>query len=599
MATSKATWILLISITGFTCAVLTRQEGFAFATLAVVIWVAVTWIRVRVKTSMLISSMSSVERVFEGLEGNIALNLDQSYKIRINADLPKRLGGLRVRIDDIIPTAFAIHDGFTSATFDNAGSKTISWQYQLKPVCVGKCELPGFNLSISDPSGLFEINRFVPCSQPIMVLPFLIRPQSTVSVLKTRNQQLLAGIHRHRRPGFSAELLGIREYTKGDPPRSIAWKATAKLGKLMTCEYESEVPIRSTVLIDLSSHQFLGRPGPATADRSIASAGSIARLLLADKDPVACHVIADEKQRRISHGQGERHLTRILQSLLPVHSKSRVSESLTAEELTDRAWVNCLRRFPELLDIRVNPTSFGISNLLWEKHSLSWTSLLLYIATGIVPMLLYRFATLLWKSFSKQQTARQREQLSYVFTQFYNLPPEAAIQMQFNDASFTKYCRTFLVDYPYAEFLPIASLNEEETIASQQNANQTMSNVLLQSVARANDNELFVLIGTAPSHDEQISVLVESIKVALGAYHRVVFIDVGFVDSIYEIEDRSAQILLQQARQRSSELRAQRLKQRLAKIGVPVSCVHDPKMMELVASELRILKSGRSSMART
>ena len=48
------------------------------------------------------------------------------------------------------------------------------------------------------------------------------------------------GVHRHRRPGSGGELLDLRDYLPGDPPKTIAWKVSARRDKLITREYERD-----------------------------------------------------------------------------------------------------------------------------------------------------------------------------------------------------------------------------------------------------------------------------------------------------------------------------------------------------------------------
>ena len=38
----------------------------------------------------------------------------------------------------------------------------------------------------------------------------------------------------------------------GDPPRTIAWKVSARRDRLITKEFESEVPVRCTLFLDTS-----------------------------------------------------------------------------------------------------------------------------------------------------------------------------------------------------------------------------------------------------------------------------------------------------------------------------------------------------------
>ena len=57
----------------------------------------------------------------------------------------------------------------------------------------------------------------------------------------TKNNRLFEmGIHRNRYPGRGAELESLREYTRDDDSRHIDWKATARLNKPVTKEFQTE-----------------------------------------------------------------------------------------------------------------------------------------------------------------------------------------------------------------------------------------------------------------------------------------------------------------------------------------------------------------------
>src|SRR5690606_28655317 len=100
--------------------------------------------------------------------------------------------------------------------------------------------------------------------------------------------------------------------------------------------------------------QFAGRPGPAPADRIFSAGASIARLLLADRDPVASMLIARRERVWLPPGLGERHLMRLLLRMVSF-STPLPDESLDLAELTTRAWTCGFHHYPELFDATINP----------------------------------------------------------------------------------------------------------------------------------------------------------------------------------------------------------------------------------------------------
>ena len=105
------------------------------------------------------------------------------------------------------------------------------------------------------------------------VLPPLADAEGHAPSGKRHNLLPPPGIHRLRRPGTGSELLDLRDYRPGDPPKTIAWKVTARRGRLITKEFESEVPVRCTLFVDASNSVRLAAPasGARGAGRGIHS----------------------------------------------------------------------------------------------------------------------------------------------------------------------------------------------------------------------------------------------------------------------------------------------------------------------------------------
>jgi len=306
MLTFRSSFLICLSVFGLAFGILLEQESIALISLSILLLVWLQWLSfASMRRSTRKFRNSFVRSIDNQSEATITMVTDRSYEVELRFDVSKLRPGYRVTIQDVVPDGFVVsglsqivfespHKSFLP-TFGSSGrydaSRTSNrpsgrpmarLKYLVQtPVC-GKFAFSGVKLEIADAIGFFRSQQFIAFNQALTVLPFLIRPQTTVSILKHNNLQQHLGHHRHRSAGISSELHGIRDYRPGDPPRSIAWKATAKLGKLMTSEYENEVPVRGTLIVDLGGYQFEGRPQASAGDRSISTAASIARLLLAD-----------------------------------------------------------------------------------------------------------------------------------------------------------------------------------------------------------------------------------------------------------------------------------------------------------------------------
>ncbi len=533
-----------------------RQEPLALSGLTVFLWVGLEWVHFQFRTLAADPLFRSLTRRIDGQSRpSQVLVIDRPATVEVELHVSPRLKGLRCVVEDAVPREIPLAEGAPVLVADAAGADHWTLRYVLRPRISGRTTLPGLQVTLSDPQGLFRWRRFAPLVQELSVLPFLIRPQATVSVVKRENVQLLPGLHRHRRAGFSTELLGIRDYRSGDPPRSIAWKATARRGKLMTCEYENEAPIRATILADLSPRQFVGRPGPAGADRVIAASASIARLLLSDGDPVAGVIAAGSEQAWLPHGSGERHLSRLLLRLLAFKAPLSL-DGLALEDVTHLAWTCAIRRFPELFDSAVNDPQ--ISMFVWGR---------------------------------RRTLARQREQLSLALAETYRGEPGLSTRLRFDDRLYRDYCRRLLEDHPNLVDRSHLAAPPRLTPEDEQRTIEALSRGLLTGVARANDNELFVFVTTLPALPESRDRLLAATRVARSEHHRVLMVDVGSDETPDRWRDATVRRIVAESREADHFAEFERA---LVRLGGKIARLPDARLIEKVAAEIELLRTGRA-----
>src|SRR5207237_1946828 len=127
-------------------------------------------------------------------------------------------------------------------------------------------------------------------------LPPLADAEGHRPTVKRYNLLPSPGQHRHLRPGSGSELLDLRDYLVGDPPKTIAWKISARRDRLITKEFESEVPVRCTLFVDASNSVRVpslpgegeggGAPRPSRAlDRLVELAAGVVQVNTAAPDP--------------------------------------------------------------------------------------------------------------------------------------------------------------------------------------------------------------------------------------------------------------------------------------------------------------------------
>ncbi len=562
MLTVRGSMMLAIATIGLIGGLLGRNSEAALACLAILVWMSFYWLGILWLANHRPVLKLAERKINNDHESNLVLSINGRYAVKTSWTAPRDLTGMRFQIHEILPDTFAIVDGRAGCCKRSRVGEKTELNFVVQPAACGRFELPGLVVQINDWPGLFHLQRFIACPQQVTVLPWLIRLQTTTAVVKSNNIQSAPGQHAYRRAGFSAELLGIREYQPGDPPRTIAWKATARTGNVMSREFEMEVPVRTSVICGLSPFQFLERPATSVADRVITAAASLARLILSDRDPVALMLASEKGTSRISHGGGQRQLVRILHHLLDATARANSVENLSDTELYETIMQAAWRRFPQLFD-----------------HGLN----------SIPPIKLRLFP-------EGRRNAMTRRRLALVLAYLLNLPPGSEILLAADNDAMLEACRAWSRKYPVT--LPryhsaVGRPSVEEQHALQRNIVAS----LLQCRSRARDNELYIVIAELMSSNEANRELLEAIRVCRAAKHRVLLIETparAVAEEAYYDND-AARILTAHADTRTGNNSL--IRQQLTSLGVRCASLDEPGMMQKVVDEIDLLRSGKSRSA--
>src|SRR5262249_15375100 len=143
------------------------------------------------------------------------------------------------------------------------------------------------------------------------VMPALADARGRFPTAKRHNLLPLIGAHRHRRPGSGSELLDLRDYLPGDPPKMIAWKPSARRDRLMTKEFESEVPIRCTLFVDPSTSVRVGLPGHNALARLVEIVAAVAQANSAARDLTGLCLFDEQSTSYAKPARSPRHILQL------------------------------------------------------------------------------------------------------------------------------------------------------------------------------------------------------------------------------------------------------------------------------------------------
>ncbi len=89
-----------------------------------------------------------------------------------------------------------------------------------------------------------------------------------------------------RRRGLGTDFMNIREYQPSDDMRRINWKASARVDRLLTNEFEGERSSDVVIVLDAREVSALGPPATSLLDHSIRATASLAAKMLASRNRV-------------------------------------------------------------------------------------------------------------------------------------------------------------------------------------------------------------------------------------------------------------------------------------------------------------------------
>lgn len=238
---------------------------------------------------------------------------------------------------------------------------------RLRPSRVGDAWFQGFVARIDVAGGLFAVRAWLAAPQRLSVLPrrFMLKTDTALRATRSSLQEQ-AGLTYTRRRGHGLEIRELRDHQPGDPFKHIAWRASARRGKLISREYESDLVLSTWVVIDVSPSMFWGKPGKARIDYAIETAYNLLEVVLGQGDRAGLLIHDDQVRVQVPPGTGRPQLIRLLDALTEIpHLVHESRTELTDGELVERAasWLRAQSgknfKLPERLMATMDPRESG------------------------------------------------------------------------------------------------------------------------------------------------------------------------------------------------------------------------------------------------
>jgi uncharacterized protein (DUF58 family) len=534
MLTQRGFWFLLVTLTLLAAGLEGQATVLCLVCLTLLGWFFAAWLTFAVQVRLLSGCLHLKRQLSEARGPVSSLWAGSTYRVWVSLQSERGLGSPYLRVSDRVPSGGRRIRGENQAEGSISAGRPLTIEYELTCVAPGPLRFEGLAIEAADVQGFFYYHAFVRQAVQYRVLPPLADAGGQGPAVKRHNIIPLLGSHRHLRPGTGSELLDLRDYLPGDPPRTIAWKVSARRDRLITKEFESEVPVRCTLFVDASESVRVGSPADCALTRLIEIAAAVAQAAAAARDLTGLCLVGEQVTDYVRPARGGRHLLKLLGRLADAAGQTPTTAEAPVEVLLPLAYAFALETYPELLHADLNACPAWLPWLfpqpayalrrpplrarsLWHRPWI-WLRLLLRrwrlrLRQGVLARLSRR----------QRLHYRWRKQLAALLAVRYDLGPGGLSLLLEDDERCALYLQRFLAEHRVPYLLPLYDAEGRYLFAAPGKV-PVLARALLHAVARGHDNELYVLLVDLMEIEEHLSPLLRAIKAALARHHQVMVV---------------------------------------------------------------------------
>ncbi len=189
-----------------------------------------------------------------------------------------------VEIVDVLPREFAVLNGTNHAVVSLERGGSVPLSYTVRSPVKGDFRIGPVRVRSLDPLALGAEDAVLSVDARLVVAPTMEDLRRTK--LQPRRTRPWFGQVASRQIGAGTDFWGVREYTAGDEVRRINWKASARLDRLFTNEYEGERSGDVVIVVDARRESFIGTETDNPIEHGVRAALGIAERVLASKNRV-------------------------------------------------------------------------------------------------------------------------------------------------------------------------------------------------------------------------------------------------------------------------------------------------------------------------
>jgi uncharacterized protein (DUF58 family) len=647
MLTARGCWLLVTAVLITALGIFLEVPALVQVGLALLFWIAVMGGRFYLEVHTIARRLQVVRRLRDDRGLVETLWAGRAAAVQVDISLCGRLGVAHAAVTDRLPFAVDYLDGPVTVSGSITAQRPLGLCYRVRARAPGRARFEGLRLRLADLQGFFYRDLFLSAALEYRILPVLADSQGRPATTKRHNLLPPPGIHRLRRPGSGSELLDLRDYRPGDPPRTIAWKVSARRDRLITKEFESEVPLRCTLFVDTSNSVRIGPPGQNALARLVEIAAAVAQANTGNRDLTGLCLFDDQEGTVVAPARGSGHLVQLLNLLADTAGLAPSTGQVRVPELLPVAYAFAQEVYPDLLRQHLNQVPFWQSWLAprpaWtiRRPSLAeflygrfWLWLLFLIVLGGAVMALLTILTLellqikgdssFWLLMAlllsgwlglllmlkqvplllprQRRLEVWRKRLAALLSVHHGLAPGGLAALMEDDELMAAHLQRFLAEHQVPFALPLYDRLGRYQFAAQGKID-VLASELLRAVSKGHDNELFVLLADLLELAERLDPLLRAVRVALARHHQVVVLcpwppglpPPGAAETGPHLDrGPSRPTWLEQMVSQTTTLRFhqafQEVRQTFARLGVPVISAASDESVPLILDRLDRLR---------
>lgn len=202
--------------------------------------------------------------------------------------------------------------------------------YKIKAVERGGLTLNKCELWINSELGFLRKREITPCVSFSKIYPNY-RSIMNYTLLSTDQKTSQLGIRQRQQRGDGLEFHQLREYRMGDSLRQIDWRATSRLQKIISKDYQQERDQNIIFLLD-SGRRMRTKDGDLSHfDQALNATLLVASIALRQGDAVGLKVFGG-KDRFLLPKKGPSSINAMLNNVYDLHPTNRASDLIGAAE---------------------------------------------------------------------------------------------------------------------------------------------------------------------------------------------------------------------------------------------------------------------------